>query len=89
MSTSEPVSIGSTCWESKGSPLRARIAATSDVVVVLPALPVMPIIRPLQISNSSVAIEPTGSPQWIEGSGIRHLDAFRVRLSRPTTSNGV
>jgi cytochrome P450 len=41
------------------------------------------------LTSPEVQVEPTGSPQWIEGSGIRHLDAFRVRLSRPTTSNGV
>jgi cytochrome P450 len=40
------------------------------------------------LTSPDVHVEPTGSPQWIEGSGIRHLDSFRVRLSRPTTSNG-
>ncbi|MDR6174186.1 cytochrome P450 [Nocardioides zeae] len=32
-------------------------------------------------------VEQVGTPQWVEGSGIRHLDSFRVRISRPATSN--
>lgn len=40
------------------------------------------------LTSPDVHVEPTGSPQWTEGSGIRQLDAFRVRFSRPTSNGG-
>jgi cytochrome P450 len=40
------------------------------------------------LTSPDARVEPTGSSRWIEGSGIRQLDSFRVRFGRPTISNG-
>lgn len=39
------------------------------------------------VTAPGVRVEPTGTSQWVEGSGIRQLDSFRVRISRPATSD--
>lgn len=39
------------------------------------------------LTAPGVRVEPTGTSHWVEGSGIRQLDSFRVRISRPATRN--
>jgi cytochrome P450 len=36
------------------------------------------------LTSPDVHVEPIGSSRWTEGSGVRQLDAFPVRFSRPT-----